>query len=395
VNEPVLLLIFGHGDEDTHGIEIGLNPDDRSNPLLSMQIIKEVMQEIPHLRLSALLTSCYSGAWTRYHNMTTVTAAGNSQESESWPHSVSLSRVTGSIYASAIVERLQREEHARSDDSMSSDQVASYRQVADEVKAHLLLLDRFGDSHKISFSAQDNDRDSEYHGRTGIPVTIYRERLEKLRCLPTTDRALHSSFGDRSSDELKQQRGETVEEEDPSAFTAERLRSLLGRYGGSKTSVQSILRSRAARYLASYPGRSTLASNVTVHVLAVRCLQKNEISFEELAQLADMLDHREKVMKTAHLLLDAMQLEPFPAPWLWDVDRWMMEDGQRHCDASNMSKPTTQKLIEAKLFPKPGIDEGRFTMKPIQYLAAAMQAGNLAEHEVDQRIAMGQTCTYR
>jgi hypothetical protein len=130
-----------------------------------------------------------------------------------------------------------------------------------------------------------------------------------------------------------------------------------------------------------------------MHGSAGRCVRGEDMSFEELARLAGMLDYREKLMKTAHLLLGAMQLEPFPAPWLWDVDQWMWENRERQQNESEMPDRTFRKLIEAKLLPKPGMDDGRYPIKPIRYLEAAMQARSLTGDEVDERIAMGRSCT--
>lgn len=95
---------------------------------------------------------------------------------------------------------IKKDIRAKEDAYPETKSFATYQEIADDVTAKLLLLDRFGACHEIRFSAQDDDWTREYHERTGIPLAVYKERLEKLRTIPSTDKTAHP-FGDRTTDE--------------------------------------------------------------------------------------------------------------------------------------------------------------------------------------------------
>lgn len=149
--EPVFLLILGHGDKDTYGVEVG-RAEDGTFPLLSMNSIKKMLVRFPGLHISTLMTSCYSGGWCTDLNMTAMAAAAPETESLSWPESPSLGRCTSSIYVSAVVEILAKEDSPAKDDTETKGS-KTYQEFADDVTAKLLLLDPFGACHDIKFSA--------------------------------------------------------------------------------------------------------------------------------------------------------------------------------------------------------------------------------------------------
>ena len=385
--EPVLLLLLGHGDEMTSGIEIGVLSNG-SIPMLSIPTIKDILQQFPDLQLSALLTSCYSGGWTTYLNITAMTAAGPSSWSESWPISHSIGRATGSIFASAVVERLRKDDHAV---DCNKDPV-SYEQFTSEVKAKLMLLDKFGAIHDIRFSAQDDDWENEFHQRSGLPRFELEKRLLSLRTIPRTNREEHP-HGDRTSDEQLQRWNQPCGAAMPGPAPID-LRnpfrwSMRGRHGGSGASILSLMRKRAQRYLASCPGRDSIASNHTVHYLARRCLD-GKCSWDEMTKLAACLDYREKTMQVARKLLIVMDVGPFLSDWSWDPHSWLTQEGV--IDRIGASDSAVRRIINANLIPKPGKDEGRFSMKPVYYLCAALYAKNLDETEIDKRIDRARQC---
>lgn len=380
--EPVLLLVFGHGDGTTRGIEIG-RLSDGTTPLLSMTMMKTFLQDLPSLKLSALLTSCFSGGWTTYLNMTIMTAAGEEKLSESWPQSYSLGRATGSIFASAIVERL-----CANDPQANADDV-TYRQFTDDVRAKLLLLDKYDDTHEIQFSSQDDDWEMEYHRRTGIPRATFQERLARLRTIASTNRDEHP-HGDRTSEEQLRAWGQL-----PTTDTILQPRnsltgSLRGRFGGPQTSVENLMRKRAAGYLASHPGRDSMSGNHRVHGLARRCLN-HQCTWEELDQLAACLDYREKAMTVARSLLPVMGVAPFVPDWQWDYHEWMLDPMIRQ--RLIQSESACRRILDAQLIPRPNVGEGHFMMKPVYYLCAALYHYNLNNDEINHRINQACHCT--
>ena len=133
--EPVLLLMFGYGDQDTHGVAIGRYVSGETL-MLSIKIEKDILQEFPGLHLFAPFTSCYSGGWTTYVNMTLMTVAGQREPSESWSESHSLGRTTDSIFATAIVERLLNKDIKTDPRPIDT---TSYRLFSDEVKGNIAI----------------------------------------------------------------------------------------------------------------------------------------------------------------------------------------------------------------------------------------------------------------
>ncbi|KAI9783916.1 MAG: hypothetical protein M1816_001126 [Peltula sp. TS41687] len=376
--EPVFILIFGHGDVETFGVEIGMS-DDGTIPLLAMDSIREILGSMPGLKLSALLTSCFSGGWITHLNMTAMTAAGPKAVSDSWPASHSLGRCTGSVYTSAIIDVLQKEDTRAGHDSVS----VSYRELTDQVRAKLLLLDKFGEQSDIRFSAQDDEWEQEYHRRTGIPVELYSQRLERLRTIPSTDREAHP-HGDRTSDEQLLEWGL---QPDGSPSSAIMTASLRGRTGGSDRALHIMMRKRAVWYLQSRPGRDSLACNHTAHNLVRKCLE-SKCTFDDLARLEPILDYREKCLKLADTLATVLRLKPFPPPHNWDASGWRPE---AEAD-SHLADLIHRKVILSKLIPKPATHQGKYHNKPSLYLTAAFMEQHLSAEEVDQRLEIGQLC---
>ena len=162
--------------------------------MFSRSTIKDIVRQFPGLQFSALLTSCYSGGWKTYLNMTAMPAAGPSSWSKPCPKSHSIERAIGSIFAFAVMERL-REEDCTVDCNKDP---MSYQQFTSEVKAKRMLLDKFGAIHDIRFSSQDDDWENEFHERTGFPRFESENKDLFLRTIPRTDREEHR-HGDRTS----------------------------------------------------------------------------------------------------------------------------------------------------------------------------------------------------
>lgn len=108
--ESVLVLIFGHGDQDSYGVSIGGNTDALA-PRLTVENMNLAIGNTANVAL--MMTSCFSGGWvmktTRRGskplvNATMMAAAGPNRVSESWAKSESLGQAAGSIYAPALVK---------------------------------------------------------------------------------------------------------------------------------------------------------------------------------------------------------------------------------------------------------------------------------------------------
>jgi hypothetical protein len=195
---PVLLLLFSHGDENTFGLELG------NSSLLTIKDVHRVVND--EVSLTVISTACFSGGWSAsLLNATSSTAAGTETPSESWPTSPSLRRRhCGSIYASALIKVLSDmsspllERRSQEDPSAGSlqpqspteIQTESFNEFARTIYDSLLSIDRFRDTHEISFSAQDDDWGSSWIGRSGIPLSSFAKRWDELEKRPSTETSM-------------------------------------------------------------------------------------------------------------------------------------------------------------------------------------------------------------
>lgn len=111
--DPVLVLMFAHGDlESSGGLYIGTELDSTEG-VLPPRLIAEVHAMYPDVKVTLFMTSCYSGHWVetvefRGNNKPTVLAAAEpDQESSGFVWST-LQRHAGVLFsASTITELLQ------------------------------------------------------------------------------------------------------------------------------------------------------------------------------------------------------------------------------------------------------------------------------------------------
>ncbi|MCJ1355457.1 MAG: hypothetical protein MMC33_005449 [Icmadophila ericetorum] len=113
LSQPILELIFGHGDHETHGVEIGGNGNTTTAPLLTIWKFREAIGT--NGETSLLITSCYSGGWVINPalNITAITTASPSNQSGSWARRVSSKAAAGLIHATAALESLFKLEERR------------------------------------------------------------------------------------------------------------------------------------------------------------------------------------------------------------------------------------------------------------------------------------------
>jgi hypothetical protein len=187
-HEPLLLLIFGHGHESSSQILIGSlteaeSLDPTGFPLAKSVSISQVQSIIPEgLQLTILSNSCYSGAWAAAINSTALTAADDLSVSMSWNRSSS-GRFSGSMWMTMLVEALKNEMREPAEqESLSQSQEdyvilnKTFNKFAAECHSVLTSrVDRLFDSHKMTFSAQQDDWNMSWSGRTGIPLARFED----------------------------------------------------------------------------------------------------------------------------------------------------------------------------------------------------------------------------
>jgi hypothetical protein len=381
--EPVLLMLFGHGDYDTHGVAIGRFPgeaSDEQTPLLGISHINSIVERFPGLQLGILITSCFSGTWAIKTRSTTMTAAGESRPSEAWPDSESLGRACGSIFTSAIV-RLLVEEDEQAGHSQGPFPSKDYQTFTNDIRTKILRLDRFGNQHEEMFSAQDDKWTDEYHQRTGIPTSQYIARLEKLKTVKSTDKTKHP-YGDRTSDEQLIEWGQSTGD-DTVPMDRNWFNSMTGRTGGSRPALERAVLVKARQYQASFPGRPSLGPNIVLNSL-IRTCRESKATDLDLQELSSTLLYRENTGLLAEKIRDIMGLGPFPRFQFWDFEKDFFVKYGHKCRQIEAEYLTA--ISEGKLIPKPLSGEGREWIKPQQYLAAACYEEGLGVDEVKKRV---------
>lgn len=354
-DQALLVLVFGHGDEDTHSITIGGNKAAESNPQLTRQAFRRAIPT--KARVTMLTTSCYGGGWsqTPLLNNTTLTAVDDSHESLSWPKSRS-GRFCGSRYATAVTQSLIRMSFPDWDldedklQELESDEstAETFAQLAKTVR-HILFEEvdkREGNS--ISFSAKDDKWGMEWRQRSGIALSNYEERWKSLRLLPWGSGASNIS-----------QTGSVRLADDRPLYPYQQALQLV--------------RMKAKTYFNSHPGLDEAAKNHRLHGEAKKLLNGKDFPPEDLQRLSLALDYRQhQIMAVASALRRTLGIS-FPD----------CED----IDLSTSSGGEYQKCVSrARLFSRPQEDEGWAYAKGVVYLAMALQTTGWSLEKADSEL---------
>ncbi|KAJ5222803.1 uncharacterized protein N7469_009043 [Penicillium citrinum] len=202
-NAPLLLLVFCHGLPNHHL----LLDDGERRKGLSILALKAVLE--PAARITLVTTACFSGGWavTPDLNTTALTAASHFPDLErgisiAWGVSASIGRSCGSIFASTMIETLSSatsplldayelsdasNESTLQPDTPTEHQTLTYnafcQSVLDTCQNSVTRLAEF---QNFSFSAQNDDWEYSWTGRTGVPLAHFREQWAKLESYPYT-----------------------------------------------------------------------------------------------------------------------------------------------------------------------------------------------------------------
>jgi hypothetical protein len=165
-DQPVLILIFGHGDEATYGVAIGGETIPDKSPRLTIDKMREAIGKLADVTL--MMTSCFSGGWVVKTNRMTskpalnatmLTAAGPKVESESWTISDSSGRAAGSIFVSALLQaaiKQQAQDEGCEDEEdirASTAYVGWAKVIYDTGRSE---VDRFFHKHDVKFASKND-----------------------------------------------------------------------------------------------------------------------------------------------------------------------------------------------------------------------------------------------
>ena len=365
-NQPVLVLVFGHGDEGNYGVAIGGQGSSLGAPRLTRGRFNAAIH--PGVDLNLLITSCYSGGWLVKPmagsflssmgklNICGMTAVDETKMSRSWAQSVSCGRAGGSIYASAVFNALIKTSESNrresSDSTILDDEELTtsptYINLCDSIYEAYKERDPFYQQHHISFSAQDDKWDSEWRTRSGFPLLNYKRKWEQLREVPSS----------------------------AAAISASNANATLGLPGSVRQGRHNIVREKAKAYMESFPGPDNAAPNV-VHRKFKQLLQGEKFPEDLLVSLNDTLDYRFSTIRLATEYVAFLNVE-FPDCLNFDTELWLHQAGDIRF---SKYKKILGHIMDIKLFDRPSFTQGWGYHKPRDYLAIALTESSLSTNE--------------
>lgn len=405
-NETVLILMLGHRDPNNHGIELGTG----GRATLKINEFRQATRAFK-IGITMITTSCFSGGWTcnPQLNLSTMTAAGEKKPSLSWRFSGSTGRACGSMFTTALVQKLTRvgatnkslgDEDETGDHT--EDQEETYADFTRTVHEHLLKdVDRRGYEHGLTFGAQDDAWGMCWGERTGIPLGRFEERWDSLenwgkdatlhpgdplnRDPAVTDEQLAEYLRLRA--EAKSKGKKATIESGPEAYEA--LGSALGKrkrsglYGGTIRGLVSMVSNLGAEYLNSYQGYDDTADDGGLHNKIRRIQSGEETRIDEIEYAYRRLDYRMTQMSTADNYLRVMDI---PAPEGQLCCEYNTKKIREEVEKDKFS--VIQRLIfdHKVLFPRPVEGQGRPFYKGMDYLIAAFHYANTSKDDVVKKL---------
>ncbi|PVH81754.1 hypothetical protein DL98DRAFT_457551 [Cadophora sp. DSE1049] len=363
LGQNVLILIFGHGEENTYGIAIG--GDTQMNaPRLTRTRLESVLNSSVNITL--VMTSCFSGGWVitpKYEsraessasfNCTFLTGAGAANISLSWALSLSAGRrVGGGMLATCVIHALMTmsEQNAEGEDIRDN---PTFIAMCNAVHTYLRKIDpSLWELHKFSFAAQDDKWDSEWSNRTGFPLLNYRERWEALRIVQPGEEI----YPPCDSDDEGQKSGG----------------SLTGR-------EKALIQAKAIHYVNIHPGNEDQSD----FLMFKRIAEGEEDPASRMRELATMLDYRINLMNWAADYVAFMNLN-WPADVAFKTKRWKIESSDAR-DKWIKYMEVFELVHESKVFPPPDRVQGSSFMKPKEYLTIALVESELSIEEIQDRL---------
>ncbi|KAL1964885.1 hypothetical protein VTN77DRAFT_6238 [Rasamsonia byssochlamydoides] len=322
------------------------------------------------------MTSCFSGGWLvcpdlknsgkPLLNSTGIAGAGLKEETRSWPLSRSIGRASGSMVASAILQSLISIESALEEQEVQDH--PTYIQLAYSIFDTLTRIDSFGEHQQIHFSAQDDEWETAYRCRLGLPLISYKDRWEALRVIPPP--------GVRSPDSGSPSPG------------------AIWKTGTLRKRRQ--LKDLARGYLASNPGLDELAPNLALHqkLRAIRDGTK-EFDAEGIDWLYNCVTNRLGAMHEADDVRERMGLK-FPSIFEFNVECWYQNERQQ-AKAEEAAKQAARQELRSQVLgllrtqsvlDEPIAGAGFSYSKPWHYLAIALVESGLDWEKIQEKVAI-------
>ena len=405
-DETVLIFLFGHGDRNNHGIVLGRG--DRS--ALKIAEFKSATKTLK-TSVTLITTSCYSGGWTcnPQLNLSTMTAAGIDNVSLSWRFSGSTGRACGSMFTTALVQKLTRVGATSKrlgddveDEDLTEAQEENYAEFTRTVHEHLLKgVDRRGYEHNLTFGAQDDAWTLCWRERTGIPLGQFNERWDNLEDWQK-DPTLHP--GDplnRDPSVTEEQHAEYLQLRADAKAEGKRIvsstgmemhaatGSVLGKrktsalYGGTDKGLLSMVSSVGAEYLNSHAGTDDSGDDGGLHRDLRWILDGREITMDRVEKAHRALEYRMTQMSTADKYIAMMDIATPKGQLCCEYDT-----KQNFKEIEQQKRHFIQRLIFDRkiLFPSPVEGQGRPFYKGMDYLIAAFHHADLPKDVITKKL---------
>ncbi|MCJ1401666.1 hypothetical protein MMC11_004883 [Xylographa trunciseda] len=360
--QPILVLIFGHGRMNTFAITIGGSGEHSGCPVLTIEKFKDaILRHNPDPNIALLTTSCFGGGWVQspYLNTTAMSGVNHRQELLSWPMTESLSRCCGSRFASGIAWALIKQEikgiRQATDEGEELRQSPTFASLVATI--HQTLKEEIDprESYNISFSAKDDLWGTDYRVRTGLPLASFQQRYNTLQDVPEGQ---HGSGSKSATVRF----AESVNISTPAA--------------------EYRLKRMALEYLRSKPGPDEAAKNHFVHHNCRHLLNGKTLPAQELEYLSAALIYRLKtIIARATEYKDRLGLD---YPDCHECDVWEY--------ASRISKdPETEArnseiaymIRDRELFDEPSNEESHDFGKGCSYLAIVLTESKWSTSQIE------------
>lgn len=266
LGHSLALFVFGHGERNDFGIHIG-NPeanDEFSHVWLTLAALSEYLD--PGVSTILFSTSCFSGGWAvdPTVNITAMAAAGPTTEALSW-YGDSVRRFNGGIYATTVQQLLIKrgpeerlgKENVQFESGWSTPAAEySYSEWSRSVHESTFRdTDSPASYHDIKFSAQDDNWGQNFTERTGIPLSVYKERWNALKDYGNSQMTSPMT----RNPQFKQSGGNPLV---PFLLhNSMRGSTSTSTKGEKMPALHSFVRNMARDYLASFPGMDSLGTN--------------------------------------------------------------------------------------------------------------------------------------
>jgi hypothetical protein len=348
----MLLLVLGHGDEETHDITLGPNR-------LSFDVLAAALPADPLISVSMITTACYSGAWAASPrlNISAAYGAKSGVPSYSWAVSDSLSRACGSPFASALIESISGSQPQGHQEEAIVPTMYHFADVTQDAMKR--LNGRVHEMSGLTFGAENDDWGSSWCQKLGIPPDDFKSRWSQLEtrepgepgCSPPTF-VLHNIGASH--------RGSSRPRPTTGSDTAPRF-------------VLDLLRRDAEVQLRCV---SEMVWNAG-HGNGERCqlrrfLQNPCPTFDEMEKISRWLEFRKFCQSLADELLihvGAKSSQTCKSCLEFKLEQWIDDHGGEQMTRYHAIYRT---LFEAHFWPSPGEDEGWFSPYPLIFIAAVL-----------------------